>query len=136
MTNVLVLYYSMYGHIETVANAVAEGARSVKGTAITIKRVPELMPEDVLEVLCERPPDAMGEIEKVPGVKEVALFGKGLHVVAEDGEATAEAVRALLKERGYEIERVEKIVPSLEDVFVSLIEARDRAEQPQQAVQR
>jgi ABC-2 type transport system ATP-binding protein len=96
----------------------------------------ELMPEDVLEVLCERPPDAMGEIEKVPGVKEVALFGKGLHVVAEDGEATAEAVRGLLKERGYEIERVEKIVPSLEDVFVSLIEARDRAEQPQQAVQR
>ena len=78
----------------------------------------------------------MGEIERVPGVKEVALFGKGLHVVAEDGEATAEAVRSLLKERGYEIERVEKIVPSLEDVFVSLIEARDRAEQPQPAVER
>jgi ABC-2 type transport system ATP-binding protein len=96
----------------------------------------ELMPEEVLEVLCGRPQDAMGEIERVRGVKEVALFGKGLHVVAEDGEATAEAVRSLLKERGYEIERVEKIVPSLEDVFVSLIEARDRAEQPQQAVQR
>jgi len=96
----------------------------------------ELMPEEVLEILCERPQDAMGEIEKVPGVKEVALFGKGLHVVAEDGEATAAAVRSLLKERGYEIERVEKIGPSLEDVFVSLIEARDRIEQPQQAVQR
>jgi ABC-2 type transport system ATP-binding protein len=96
----------------------------------------ELMPEEVLEVICQRPQDAMGEIEKVPGVKEVALFGKGLHVVAEDGEATAAMVRSLLKERGYEIARVEKIVPSLEDVFVSLIEARDRAEQPQQAVQR
>ena len=96
----------------------------------------ELMPEEVLEVLCGRPQDAMGEIERVRGVKEVALFGKGLHVVAEDGEVTAEAVRSLLKERGYEIERVEKIVPSLEDVFVSLIEARDRAEQPQQAVER
>jgi ABC-2 type transport system ATP-binding protein len=96
----------------------------------------ELMPEEVLEVICERPQDAMGEIEKVRGVKEVALFGKGLHVVAEDAEATAAMVRSLLKERGYEIARVEKIVPSLEDVFVSLIEARDRAEQPQQAVQR
>ncbi len=96
----------------------------------------ELMPEEVLEVLCGRPQDAMGEIERVRGVKEVALFGKGLHVVAEDGEATAEAVRSLLQERGYEIERVEKIVPSLEDVFVSLIEARDRVEQPQQAVER
>jgi len=104
------------------------------GSPEVLKR--ELMPEEILEVLCARPQDAMGEIEKVPGVKEVALFGKGLHVVAEDGEATAAAVRSLLKERGYEIERVEKIVPSLEDVFVSLIEARDRAEQPQPAVER
>lgn len=47
MTKILVLYYSMYGHIETMAKAVAEGARSVEGTEITIKRVPELMPEEV-----------------------------------------------------------------------------------------
>jgi len=47
MAKVLVLYYSMYGHIETMATAVAEGARSVAGTEVTIKRVPELMPEDV-----------------------------------------------------------------------------------------
>lgn len=47
MTKVLVLYYSMYGHVETLANAVAEGIRSVEGVETTIKRVPELMPEDV-----------------------------------------------------------------------------------------
>ncbi|MFA6162244.1 MAG: NAD(P)H:quinone oxidoreductase [Methylobacter sp.] len=47
MTKVLVLYYSMYGHIETMAKAVAEGARSIEGIEVTIKRVPELMPEDV-----------------------------------------------------------------------------------------
>ncbi len=47
MAKVLVLYYSMYGHIETMANAVAEGARRVPGTAVTVKRVPELMPEEV-----------------------------------------------------------------------------------------
>lgn len=47
MTNVLVLYYSMYGHIETMASAVAEGAQSIDGVDVTIKRVPELMPEDV-----------------------------------------------------------------------------------------
>lgn len=46
MAKVLVLYYSMYGHIETMAKAVAEGARSVAGTEVAIKRVPELMPED------------------------------------------------------------------------------------------
>ncbi|MEI7949268.1 MAG: NAD(P)H:quinone oxidoreductase [Gammaproteobacteria bacterium] len=47
MTKVLVLYYSMYGHIETMANAIAEGARSVDGTVVDIKRVPDLMPEEV-----------------------------------------------------------------------------------------
>ena len=47
MTRVLVLYYSMYGHVETLAEAVAEGARSVEGIEVTIKRVPDLVPEDV-----------------------------------------------------------------------------------------
>ena len=46
MTKVLVLYYSAYGHIETMAEAVAEGVRSVKGTEVAIRRVPELMSED------------------------------------------------------------------------------------------
>ena len=46
MTKVLVLYYSMYGHIETMAGEVAEGVRSVEGTEVTVKRVPELVPEE------------------------------------------------------------------------------------------
>lgn len=46
MTKVLVLYYSMYGHIERMAEAVAEGARTVEGVEATIKRVPEIIPED------------------------------------------------------------------------------------------
>jgi NAD(P)H dehydrogenase (quinone) len=46
MAKVLVLYYSAYGHIETMAHAEAEGARSV-GAQVDIKRVPELVPEDV-----------------------------------------------------------------------------------------
>lgn len=46
MTKVLVLYYSSYGHIETMAEAIAEGARGA-GAEVTIKRVPELVPEEV-----------------------------------------------------------------------------------------
>lgn len=46
MTKVLVVYYSMYGHIETMANAIADGARSVDGVEVTVKRVAETMPED------------------------------------------------------------------------------------------
>jgi NAD(P)H dehydrogenase (quinone) len=46
MTKVLVLYYSAYGHIETMANAVAEGAREA-GASVDIRRVPELVPPEV-----------------------------------------------------------------------------------------
>jgi NAD(P)H dehydrogenase (quinone) len=46
MTKVLVLYYSAYGHIEKMAEAVAEGAREA-GAEVDIKRVPELVPEDI-----------------------------------------------------------------------------------------
>ncbi|MFZ6764697.1 NAD(P)H:quinone oxidoreductase [Pseudoroseomonas sp. WGS1072] len=47
MSKILVLYYSSYGHIETMAQAVAEGARQVAGTEVVIKRVPETAPEEV-----------------------------------------------------------------------------------------
>jgi NAD(P)H dehydrogenase (quinone) len=47
MAKTLVLYYSTYGHVETMAEAVAAGARSVAGAEVVVKRVPELMPEDV-----------------------------------------------------------------------------------------
>lgn len=46
MSRILVLYYSMYGHVETMAGSIAEGARST-GSRVTIKRVPETMPEDI-----------------------------------------------------------------------------------------
>jgi drug efflux transport system ATP-binding protein len=90
----------------------------------------ELMQEDVLEIVCQRPQDAMTEIEKVPGIREVALFGKGLHAVTADAAAASAAVRHRLEATGYGVTRIEPIVPSLEDVFVSLIEARDRLAPP------
>jgi NAD(P)H dehydrogenase (quinone) len=47
MSKILVLYYSMYGHIETMAGAVAEGAKSVAGADVMVKRVPEIMSDEV-----------------------------------------------------------------------------------------
>lgn len=47
MAKVLVLYYSMYGHIETMAHAVAEGAKKVAGAEVVIKRVPETMSAEI-----------------------------------------------------------------------------------------
>jgi NAD(P)H dehydrogenase (quinone) len=47
MSKVLILYYSAYGHIEKMAEAAAEGARAVPGTEVTVKRVSELVPEEI-----------------------------------------------------------------------------------------
>lgn len=47
MTKVLVLYHSYYGHIEAMANAVADGAREIDGATVDVKRVPETVPDDV-----------------------------------------------------------------------------------------
>lgn len=91
---------------------------------------------NILEVLCARPPDALEELEKADGVITAALFGKGLHVVVEDADAIAPAIRSLLEQRGYPVARIEKIIPSLEDVFVALIEAYDQEHPPLTEVQR
>lgn len=47
--NVLVVFYSMYGHIYRMAEAAAEGAREVKGASVTMRRVPETLPAEVLQ---------------------------------------------------------------------------------------
>ena len=47
MPRILVLYYSSYGHLEIMARAVAEGAAEVEGAEVAVKRVHELVPEDV-----------------------------------------------------------------------------------------
>jgi len=51
VTNVLVVYYSMYGHIRRLADAIAAGAREVPGVEVTIRRVPETLPEQTLAAM-------------------------------------------------------------------------------------
>ncbi len=76
MTKVLVLYYSMYGHIETLAQAVAEGARSVDGVEVDIKRVPELMSEEVARKVGAKLDQAapIATIDELPGYDAI-IFG-------------------------------------------------------------
>ena len=45
---VLIVYYSMYGHINRMAEAIAEGAKNVKGAEVVLRRVPETLPQEVL----------------------------------------------------------------------------------------
>jgi ABC-2 type transport system ATP-binding protein len=72
------------------------------------------------------PLGTMRALEGEPGIHDVAVFGGGLHVTADDATAAEPAIRRTLGERGIAIERLEPIQPSMEDVFVALIEAEER----------
>ena len=72
MSKILVLYYSSYGHIETMAEAVAEGARAA-GAQVDIRRVPETVPEDVARASHYKldqaaPVASVGELEGYDGI--------------------------------------------------------------------
>ena len=86
------------------------------------------MAEEVIEVACSQPQEALGLITPLPAIGYASLFGSKLHVVAEKGEHTPEDLRRVLEKNGIRIDTIERVLPSLEDVFVSLIEARDRQE--------
>jgi NAD(P)H dehydrogenase (quinone) len=77
MTRVLVLYYSAYGHIEAMAQAVAEGARAA-GAEVDIKRVPELVPEEVARKSYYKMDQAapVATVEDLPGYDAI-IFGSG-----------------------------------------------------------
>jgi ABC-2 type transport system ATP-binding protein len=94
------------------------------GTPDELRR--DLGSHSLLRLDTSAPLDTMRAIEQVPGVVDVAIFGGGLHVVVDHPDATMEQIRGKLAELGIEVRRLEQISPSLEDVFVALIEAEDR----------
>jgi ABC-2 type transport system ATP-binding protein len=81
----------------------------------------------LLEVTCPRFLEAQERLEGIEGVLEASVFGTRLHVVVTDLEAGSRAVRERLERDGNAPVRIERIVPSLEDVFIHLIEAADAA---------
>jgi NAD(P)H dehydrogenase (quinone) len=76
MRKILVLYYSMYGHLEQMAQAVADGARSVAGSEVTLRRVPETMAPDALRQAGGKADQAaeVASIAELPGYDAI-LFG-------------------------------------------------------------
>jgi ABC-2 type transport system ATP-binding protein len=94
------------------------------GTPDELRR--DLGSHSLLRLDTSAPLDTMRAIEQVPGVVDVAIFGGGLHVVVDHPDAAMGHIRGKLAELGIEVRRLEQIPPSLEDVFVALIEAEDR----------
>lgn len=71
---------------------------------------------------------SMEVLEGIPGVVDVAVFGAGLHVRVEPLESIQEKIKNALEQAGLEVQRLESIAPSMEDVFVGMIEREERKE--------
>ena len=69
---------------------------------------------------------SMKILEKLGGLHDVAVFGGGLHVTAEEGQRAMPEIRSTLEQAGITVSVLEPIEPSMEDVFVAMIEAEER----------
>jgi len=78
------------------------------------------MKGELLLVECEPLGPAVEALQSAPMVLDAAVFGSALHLVVEKAEEATPEVKKYLSERGVTVRRIEKIRPSLEDVFVSL----------------
>jgi ABC-2 type transport system ATP-binding protein len=85
-----------------------------------------MVSRSLLHLEVSDPLEAMRALEGVPGVIDVAVFGRGLHVAVADAEAAQTRIRESLGARGIEISRLAGIDPTMEDVFVAMIEAEER----------
>jgi len=87
------------------------------------------MKGDLLLVECEPLGDAVEALQSAPDVMDAAVFGNALHLVVRDAEVDLPQLQTYLAGRGIALTRMEKIRPSLEDVFVSLTTGREAAEE-------
>jgi ABC-2 type transport system ATP-binding protein len=97
------------------------------GTPSELKR--DFMKGELLLVECEPLGTAVEALQSAPGVMDAAVFGNALHLVVEDAASSIPKLQSYLVERGIKVIRMEKIRPSLEDVFVSLTTGREAAEE-------
>jgi ABC-2 type transport system ATP-binding protein len=85
------------------------------------------MREPILELQTDNSPKAVELIKGLPGVIEAAMFGRAIHVVVEDISKARTSISALLESYAITVHVMEEAPPSLEDVFVSLVQAQGGA---------
>ena len=85
-----------------------------------------LMKQDILEIEVQSSEEWIESLNALPEISETAIFGTRLHSVCEEEKKATSAIEKLFKEKNVANYHIRKIKPSLEDVFVSLIETYDR----------
>ena len=88
------------------------------GTPSELKR--NAMKGELLLVECRSLSDAIKLLKTAPGVQDASVFGNAIHLVVRDAKQSTPQLLQFLLKRGIAVERMEKVSPSLEDVFVSV----------------
>lgn len=101
-----------------------DGRIIAMGAPHELKR--DMYTQGLLHLDTSDPLASMRALEGQPGIGEVAVFGAGLHITVNDVAEATGRIRKTLGENGIEVRRLEPIPPTMEDLFVSLIEAEER----------
>ena len=96
------------------------GRLAVIGTTSEVKRVFAGRP--IIEVRTPKATDAMRVLDEAPNVEKTSLFGTAVHAVLKDSRDGIAALEAHLRSRGIPVESIEPVEPSLEDVFLDVVE--------------
>jgi ABC-2 type transport system ATP-binding protein len=104
-------------HRIAIVNA---GKLASMGTSRELKEIFSRRP--ILEIHSSRPVDVMRALEDAPEVEKTSVFGTAVHAVLQSPDVDIEALARNLNARGLEISSVDRVMPSLEDVFLDVVE--------------
>jgi len=96
------------------------GKLAAIGTTTEVKQIFSGRP--ILEIRTDRPVDAMRILDATSGVEKTSLFGTALHVVLRGRDVTPERLVSPLRAQGIAVESLAEVAPSLEDVFLEVID--------------
>ena len=95
------------------------------GSSHELKRV--FADRPILEVQAARPVEAMAALDAMPEVEKTSIFGTAVHAVLSHGDVTAESLLAALRAGGLDVKSVAYVTPSLEDVFLDVVDRGGQA---------
>lgn len=99
------------------------GKLIAEGTSKVLKT--EYIKNPIFEIECDRVVDALEIMEKQEFVGETSIFGNQIHLIVNNKFENKDQVASLLKRNGITVKRIDQIVPTLEDVFIHLLESKE-----------
>jgi len=103
---------------------IAEGDSSILKT--------EYIKNPIFEIECNRVVDALQLMEKQDFVDETSIFGNEIHIIVNDKYENEKRIRSVLEMNGLNVKRIDRIVPTLEDVFIHLLEKQETGDNSRQ----